>query len=588
MRLDLLRKIPESATLREQWDALVLQVEQPQVFYTYEWALAVYRAYSATLCPLVFLAFNEEGSLCGVAALATEASERRVSFLCATTGDYCDFLSVPEQRCLFVSAVVGHLRKQGIDGLDLANLPADSATVAAIRQAAHQHRYFCFVRKAYVCAQVSLARLERGKDGKPVAPGQKRVRRFVKAMASEAQVRFEHSRSWDAVAPVLPQFIQAHVARFLVTGRISNMARPERRVFLSELAKLLSGTGWLAFTRMMTKERVCAWNYGFQFQGTWFWYQPTFDSDLEKYSAGFCLLAKVVEEASEDPAFKIVDLGLGAEEYKERLANQTRETLFVTLRTSVVAHYREIVRYRASAMVKSSRKVERGLRWAIRRLQEARNYFRQRRPAEVLSDVVRRLRGLLWERTEVFFYHWCGPVRPPTGDVEVRPLDFHAVASAVMEHADDKEALAYLLCSARRLRRGEAEGFVLVDRGGRPLHFAWLTRFDGCFVSELNARVEARSSDAILLLDCWTPAALRGRGYYAQALELIAEKVKAKGKQLWGFCEATNVAAVRGLAKAGFQKRYSLLRKKVLWWQTVTRQASDRGELSGKEVSAHI
>jgi len=79
---------------------------------------------------------------------------------------------------------------------------------------------------------------------------------------------------------------------------------------------------------------------------------------------------------------------------------------------------------------------------------------------------------------------------------------------------------------------------------------------------------------------------LRGRGYYAQAIELIAEKMKANGKQTWIFCAATNVAAVHGLSKAGFEKRYSLLRKKVLWWQSVKRQPADRSELPVKEVSA--
>jgi len=34
---------------------------------------------------------------------------------------------------------------------------------------------------------------------------------------------------------------------------------------------------------------------------------------------------------------------------------------------------------------------------------------------------------------------------------------------------------------------------------------------------------------------------------------------------------------VHGLAKAGFEKRYFLSRKGVVWWQTVKQQSSDRG-----------
>ncbi len=107
LRLVVLRQIPEDPHLRQQWNALVDQVDQPQVFYTYEWALAVQRAYSATLRPLLFLAYDEQASLSGVAALATTPAGDEASFLRATTGDYCDFLS-PGRQTLPLSPVRAH------------------------------------------------------------------------------------------------------------------------------------------------------------------------------------------------------------------------------------------------------------------------------------------------------------------------------------------------------------------------------------------------------------------------------------------------------------------------------------------------
>ena len=127
VRLVLLREIPEDANLRQQWNALARSMEQSQVFFTYEWALAVQRAYHETLHPLIFLAYDERECLCGVGALANGNSG--ASFLCATTGDYCDFLSSPENRTAFVSAVLGELRKQGIERVTLTNLPADSRDI---------------------------------------------------------------------------------------------------------------------------------------------------------------------------------------------------------------------------------------------------------------------------------------------------------------------------------------------------------------------------------------------------------------------------------------------------------------------------
>jgi len=253
LRLVLLKEIPEDAYLRQQWNALVKRVDQPQVFYTYEWALAVQRAYRETLHPMLFLAYDDREELCGVAPLALSAEGSVISFLCATTGDYCDFLSRREHKEAFVATVLTDLRKQGFNNITFTNLPADSGTLAAIRQSSQQNGYRCFTRTAYVCAQVEMAKLERSPDGsRPILPRKKMLRRSLNAMGQNAPLRLDHARSWEAAEPILQQFMRSHVARFLLTGRISNMAHPQRRLFLEELAKLLGESGWFALTRMVS------------------------------------------------------------------------------------------------------------------------------------------------------------------------------------------------------------------------------------------------------------------------------------------------------------------------------------------------
>ena len=369
MRLVVLTEIVEDANLRKQWNGLVRRLDDPQVFYTYEWALAVQRAYSTALHPLVFLAYDGNESLCGLAALALDADAVHVTFLCATTGDYCDFLAQTRHKLAFVSVVLAHLRSRGINEITLTNLPADSTTVPAIQRSSTEFDYRSFARTAYICAQVSLRKRESSTgENKPVLPGRKMVRRSLKAMGQNSPIRLDHARRWEEIEPILSEFAQAHVARFLATGRVSNLATAERRLFLEQLAKLLSGPGWVVLTRMMTGDKTIAWNYGFQFEGTWFWYQPTFDPSLERYSPGFCLLTKLIEEAIENPALHMVDLGLGAEDYKERFANQTRKTLYITLRSSVAKHVREIVRYRAAELIKTSPRLEASVRKTIARL----------------------------------------------------------------------------------------------------------------------------------------------------------------------------------------------------------------------------
>jgi CelD/BcsL family acetyltransferase involved in cellulose biosynthesis len=380
LRIVVLEEIPEDATLRQQWNELVSRLDHPQVFYTYEWSLAMQRAYRGRLRPLIVLGYREEESLSGVAALARDRYGR-ASFLCATTGDYCDFLGAPEEKSEFVAAVLAELERRQIKEVTLTNLPGESVAVAVLRAQSRKNGYYLFARTAYTCTQVLLNQLERQPaDNKPVLPGKKMVRRSLAAMGREAPVRLDHARSHASIAPLLTAFADAHVARFQATGRVSNLARPERRAFLEELARLISPQGWLVLTRLMSGERVLAWHCGFRFHATWFWYQPTFDSELEKYSPGFCLLAKLIEEAADSPDIKIVDLGLGLEEYKERFANRRHQTLYLTLRASLLKHAQEILRYRAAQRIRAVPGLEFRVRRALTHLDKFIRIFRQRSP----------------------------------------------------------------------------------------------------------------------------------------------------------------------------------------------------------------
>ena len=590
LRLVLLREIPEDANLRQQWNQLAQRVERPQVFYTYEWSLAVRRAYYNVLHPLLFLAYDEQESLCGLASLAADIEGRRVSFLCATTGDYCDFLSLPEHKPAFVAGVLGELRKQGIGDATLTNLPADSDTVAALNETWIQNGYHCFSRTAYICAQVSLSKLERRPgESTLLLPGRKMLRRSLNQLGQDAPVRLDHARSWEEIERILPQFMQSHVARFLATGRISNIAYPERRMFLAELARLLSESHWLVLTRMMSGEKVLAWNYGFQFRNTWFWYQPTFDSELEKYSPGFCLLAKLIEDAAESPEMSIVDLGLGAEMYKERFANQTRETLCVTLRTSAVRHACEILRYWVAEGIKTYPKLEAVIRAAIGRWQQMRQSLDRDGVAAILRRLTRRAKALLWSKNEVFFFEWSGlGGHPDSGVVTLEPIDLNQLASLAMQYLDADSTPAYILRSASRLREGVGEGFALINGDGSIVRFGWVAAFDGFLVPELNARLDTPTADCVMLFDSWTPIGTHGEASCGQMIRLIAERMREKGKKLWIFSAANDVTSIQDLEKAGFQLRYSLVCWRALGCQIMRRATPKLQEAVVAEGSARV
>jgi CelD/BcsL family acetyltransferase involved in cellulose biosynthesis len=190
----------------------------------------------------------------------------------------------------------------------------------------------------------------------------KALRYSLKSLGKHGPVSIDHLKSHDNLLTALPEFMQAHIARFSAAGRHSNLAHPQRQAFLTELAGLLSRSGWIALTCLRVGDHSVAWNYGFQFAGSWFYYQPTFDSAWRQFSPGFCLLSKIVEAGCDDPQIERIDLGLGAEDYKERFATGSRQTLYVTATASTARYLKEAARYHVAAAIKSSPRLEYGVR----------------------------------------------------------------------------------------------------------------------------------------------------------------------------------------------------------------------------------
>ncbi len=352
--------------LQHQWNGLALQMERPQVFYTYEWAAAMHSAYQKTLKPLLVLGY-EGNDLVGVVSLATDAAEESISFLAGTTADYCEFLSHPHRRAEFVDAVFAELGKTKAGFVALASIPEDSATPVALRVAAHMHGFHLYMRPACLCAQVELGSREQRQKLKTTLMGKRKIRRCLRAMEREGPVTFAHLQSWGQIQGALPDFIDTHVARFHAIQRISGLSMPERRFFLEELTQRFLGSAVVTLSMLMIGGRPIAWTYGFQFRRSWFLYQATFDRSQEERSPGHCLLSRIVVEACDVDEIEVVDLGLGSEGYKEQFGNSTRQTLYVTVTKSLHRHLQEVARYRAANLLKRSPKVESAIRRVLGR-----------------------------------------------------------------------------------------------------------------------------------------------------------------------------------------------------------------------------
>ena len=557
MRIELHRTVPNDPELRDAWNSLVQCMDWPEVFYTYEWAQAVALAYGNFFTPWLLLAY-EGSELTGVVALAVDAANR-ACFLCANTADYCDFLSSVENRPALVEMALYTLRKAGIRHIALANLPENSPTGVALSRLARAAGYHLGSRLGYLCARVKLGSHDQRSQLKAAIKKRKSYRYGMNALSRQGLVTLSHHTSWVDIAPLLQEFFMAHVARFLSMNRFSNIARADRRLFLTELGRLLSQCGWCVLTRLCVGDRTVAWNLGFCFAGSWFYYQPTFETSLEKYSPGVCLLSGIISDACDREDVRIVDLGLGAEGYKERFVHEVRKTLFVTLSQSQTSHVRQIARYRATELVKRSSRVESSVRATLATLTGIKRRVAWANSGEKLAATTRFLMDVLSGRQQGHFYEWMRPPEPfpaLSSLDQLVAIDLGVLAKAVMICEDDVEAQEYLQRAARRLSSPTGDGFAVVDGNGEPLEFCWCSAFEGQHLGNTETPLSVPCPRAALIYDCFSPKSVRSRGQIGRAPAALVQRLLKEGRTPWACVTGGQGPWMRALEEMGFAFRY--------------------------------
>jgi CelD/BcsL family acetyltransferase involved in cellulose biosynthesis len=135
----------------------------------------------------------------------------------------------------------------------------------------------------------------------------------------EGTLKVEHFREAAAVRPQLAEFFAQHITRWAGTDSPSLFLASAGRTFFERWMEMASERGWLRFTRVEWSGTPIAFHFGFNYQGRFIWYKPTFAIEVARHSPGEVLLRQVLLGAIEEGA-RLFDLGTGDDEYKFRFA----------------------------------------------------------------------------------------------------------------------------------------------------------------------------------------------------------------------------------------------------------------------------
>ena len=268
--------------------------------------------------------------------------------------DYADLLSAPGDAATVLERSLGLLlAERGWRRAELDNVREDGILASALDRLPASLRRLVSVERQAACPAVSAAL--GGPGVYSALAGKDKLRQYHRKLGRLGEVGFRHLASREEAMAHLPGFFRQHQERSALAGRDSQFLEERPRRFYEELVRAMDPASELRFGILTAGDRIAACHFGFEANGRFLFYKPTFDVALWDYSPGQVLLRALFEYA-EDRGLEVFDFTIGDEDYKHRFANEVVHTLRITIARSGP-------RARATGLARAARGRLRELPW---------------------------------------------------------------------------------------------------------------------------------------------------------------------------------------------------------------------------------
>ena len=541
--------IDELGRLRDDWERLWRLDSRRTPFGSFGWAQASWRAYGSARslhAPVVL----EGEDVVGILPLVVE--HRTLGFLGAPRSDYNDIVCGPDRAQEIVGTALEVIADEwrAWDRIVFDNVSADSRLYAHLTADDRPRPLRRHVAFRSACPRIEVPP---GDDELLLRLAQKKsLRRHQKTLSQLGTVRLRHLESRDEIRAHLPRFFEQHVTRRAMAGDRSLFVDERHRAFFDALVEELDPAAELRFAVVEVDAEPVAYHVGFEMQGRFVWYKPSFAIDLWPYSPGEVLIKHLLEYAARRN-LESFDFTVGAEPFKARFANR------------VVTNYRiqmlrPGLRGAVTFMVGRARESLRG-RPAV--------HEHLRRARDVGSSAARAARALVtrdaWPRLTAAFLQECrrrlladdvrvftrGPgwrPRPASGP-HVGRATLSTLATLSLEHPDVLPT-ARLHTARHWLRNGDTP-FVAESDTGR-LHIAWLGLRSTLGDNGHRLSLERPSP---VIFEHWTSGPRRDPAVEVALLEGLASHAARDGRECWVAVSRRRPMSITSLQAAGFVPR---------------------------------
>lgn len=307
------------------WNALAAESPTHSIFQTYQWMSSWEKIFKERYEPL-YLCVEDASGIVGVAPLMISKgflNKRVVKFLGDGKADYCDFLLAGD-RCKVLEKIFELLysAQDQWDSIVLNSIPAESPTSAMVQAICHDSGH-CLLRRELYPSPVLLIK-EKAEEALKIF-NKAGLRRRQNYFQRQGCLGFRTLQGPD-VLPYIDRFFEQHIGRWAGTSTPSLFLDERNQAFYRELALAMSGRGWLVLSVVELDGRLLAMHYGFDYNGRFLWYKPSFEKAHAKHSPGLVLLRYLIGNAIEHKRDEF-DFSIGEEPFKIRFSNKVRTTL---------------------------------------------------------------------------------------------------------------------------------------------------------------------------------------------------------------------------------------------------------------------
>ena len=331
------------------WQRLWSAQRRREVFTGAAWSLAAWQAEGAgeQVCLVVV---RRASLVVGLLPLATQPAR----FLGGVNADYNDMLVCDDAPADVVAAAVqAVLANFGRCVLD--NLPEWSTLAQQHGKLPAALRRHIVVEPGQPCPALRL-----GADREALLAamiGKQSLKRHEKKLARYGTLRLQHLDSREAIAERLDDFFAQHVSRRALAGGHSLFLHERGRAFYRQLLAHFDPAIELRFAVLEVEGRAVAYHLGFELDGRFTWYKPSFDVDYWDCGVGEVLLKRLLEYVRQSPVTEF-DFTRGDEAFKDRFSNHQGRNQRWTLQASSAGVWGAAQKARLYAALKSSPAVQ--------------------------------------------------------------------------------------------------------------------------------------------------------------------------------------------------------------------------------------